>query len=234
MFHHVREHQLAELAAKGQKPDDLPRHKRVQVPEINKLTVNYRTHNGILGAASEVVSLLLKLFPHSVDALEKDRGHFDGPKPVLLKDTTTDDLAMMLMGSDPAHSQIEFGAHQVLCLARGRVGVGLGLGLAALLLPLRLTPPLVPGRARAQPASEGAAAVRVLVGAQAHHLRGQGARVRRRLRRRLLRGQSGRRAHVARRHQLLGRSAGAASLRCRLVRRRLARVRQAEPRRRAV
>jgi len=33
---------------------------------------------------------------------------------VLLRDTTTDDLAMMLMGSDPAHSQIEFGAHQAV------------------------------------------------------------------------------------------------------------------------
>jgi hypothetical protein len=106
MFHHVRAKQLSELAAAGRQLDDLPRHKRVRVPEINKLAVNYRTHNGILGAASEVVSLLLQLFPHSVDALEKDRGHFDGPKPVLLRDTTTDDLAMMLMGSDPAHSQI--------------------------------------------------------------------------------------------------------------------------------
>ena len=112
MFHHVRERQLTHLAAQGRQPEDLPRQLRVQVPEVNKLSVNYRTHNGILGAASEVVSLLLQLFPQSVDALEKDRGHFDGPKPVLLKDTTTDDLAMMLMGSDPAHSQIEFGAHQ--------------------------------------------------------------------------------------------------------------------------
>ena len=33
---------------------------------------------------------------------------------MLLRDTTTDDLAMMLMGSDPAHSQIEFGAHQAV------------------------------------------------------------------------------------------------------------------------
>ena len=214
MFHHVRAKQLSELAAAGRQLDDLPRHKRVRVPEINKLAVkrvacasntvdmlctylrtshalhlyppiyrallacltcppagpsaSYRTHNGILGAASEVVSLLLQLFPHSVgthwpstlhplpftvhphsppppppptptvtvslppppsgprsaptstpyhhqvDALEKDRGHFDGPKPVLLRDTTTDDLAMMLMGSDPAHSQIEFGAHQAV------------------------------------------------------------------------------------------------------------------------
>ena len=76
--------------------------------------VNYRTHNGILGAASEVVQILLDLFPHSVDALEKDVGHFDGPLPTLLTDTSNDDLSMLLFGSDPAHSQIEFGAHQVV------------------------------------------------------------------------------------------------------------------------
>ena len=112
MFHHVRARQLSELAAAGWQLDDLPRHQRVRVPEINKLAIkrvacasntgamrtysrtshalhldthvssaplparltcppavppaSYRTHNGILGAASEVVSLLLHLFPHSV------------------------------------------------------------------------------------------------------------------------------------------------------------------------
>ena len=94
--------------------EDLPRGAVVAVPEVSKLTVNYRTHNGILGAASQLVSLLLELFPHSVDALEKDVGHFDGPLPTLLTDTSKDDLSMLLFGSDPQHSQIEFGAHQVV------------------------------------------------------------------------------------------------------------------------
>ena len=39
MFHHVRAKQLGELAAAGRQLDDLPRHKRVRVPEINKLAV---------------------------------------------------------------------------------------------------------------------------------------------------------------------------------------------------
>lgn len=47
------------------------------------------------------------------DALEKDVGFFNGPLPTLLSDTCKDDLSMLLFGSDPAHSQIEFGAHQV-------------------------------------------------------------------------------------------------------------------------
>ena len=41
-------------------------------------------------------------------------GHFDGPKPVLLTDTSKDDLSILLCGSNPAHSQIEFGAHQAV------------------------------------------------------------------------------------------------------------------------
>ena len=92
----------------------------MQVPRVNQLSVNYRTHNGILGAASQIVSLLLELFPHSVDALEKDVGHFNGPLPTLLTDTSKDDLSILLCGSDPQHSQIEFGAHQVV-LVRDQV-----------------------------------------------------------------------------------------------------------------
>ena len=121
MFHHAQRAQQEALQLQGTHLDDLPRHKRVQVPTINKLTVNYRTHNGILGAASELVDILLELFPHSVDALERDRGHFDGPKPLLLTGTADDggradttDLAILLLGSDPTHSQIEFGAHQAV------------------------------------------------------------------------------------------------------------------------
>lgn len=73
-----------------------------------------RTHNGILGAASALVTLLIKHFPHSIDALEKDTGHFDGPLPTLLTDTSKDDLSLLLCGSDPKESQIEFGAHQAV------------------------------------------------------------------------------------------------------------------------
>ena len=39
MFHHVRTKQLSELAAAGRQLDDLPRHLRVRVPEINKLAI---------------------------------------------------------------------------------------------------------------------------------------------------------------------------------------------------
>lgn len=87
---------------------------RVKVPHLEKLTINYRTHNGILGCAARVVDILLDLFPNAVDKLEKDRGHFNGPKPQLLTETTTDHLAVLLLGSDRTQSQIEFGAHQAV------------------------------------------------------------------------------------------------------------------------
>ena len=114
MFYQVREAQKVRLQQAGRRLEDVPSGELIHVPVVNTLTVNYRTHNGILGAASEVVSLLLELFPHSVDALEKDVGFFNGPLPTLLSDTSKDDLSMLLFGSDPAHSQIEFGAHQVV------------------------------------------------------------------------------------------------------------------------
>lgn len=72
------------------------------------------THNGILGCAAEIVDILLSLFPNAVDRLARDQGHFNGPKPQLLTETGIDNLAILLVGSDRAHSQIEFGAHQVV------------------------------------------------------------------------------------------------------------------------
>eukprot|EP00960_Hanusia_phi_P018931 557842-Hanusia_phi.AAC.1 len=83
-------------------------------PDVCTLTVNYRTHNGILGAASSVVSLLETLFPAFIDVLPKERGFFLGPRPMLLKETDIDDIAMLILGADRKQSQIEFGAHQVI------------------------------------------------------------------------------------------------------------------------
>lgn len=68
----------------------LPEFDRIKVPQFEKLTVNYRTHNGILGCASKIVDIILSLFPNAIDKLEKDRGHFDGPRPQLLTETSTE------------------------------------------------------------------------------------------------------------------------------------------------
>jgi hypothetical protein len=86
----------------------------VRVPEILKLEVNYRTHNGILRCASEIVDIIHCFFPFAVDKLAQDRGHFEGCPPTILTAVGVDDLAILLIGSDEAQSQIEFGAHQAV------------------------------------------------------------------------------------------------------------------------
>jgi hypothetical protein len=51
-----------ELSAKAQL---LPAGLKVKIPEVNTLTVNYRTHNGILAAAAGIVDLLEFFFPQA-------------------------------------------------------------------------------------------------------------------------------------------------------------------------
>lgn len=63
---------FAERSDRKSRSADFARHSAfrfiaLQDPAIHKLSVNYRTHNGILGAASQIVSLLISLFPSSVD-----------------------------------------------------------------------------------------------------------------------------------------------------------------------
>jgi hypothetical protein len=46
-----------------------------------KVNVNFRSHAGILNAASSVLSMMFKSFPHSAKELGKDDGLFGGPRP---------------------------------------------------------------------------------------------------------------------------------------------------------
>ena len=55
----------------AQQAENMPEERRVSVPQVEKLTVNYRTHNGILGCAAEIVDALLHLFPNAVDRLDR-------------------------------------------------------------------------------------------------------------------------------------------------------------------
>ena len=43
-------------------------------PASFQLSTNYRSHGGIVDAATSVVSLITKLFPHSIDTLAKEQG----------------------------------------------------------------------------------------------------------------------------------------------------------------
>ena len=106
-------HRIKERASKAGKSPDF-----IRVPKrLYQLTHNYRSHAGILRLASSVVDLLLYYFPDSFDRLERDKGLFEGPKPVLLESCRPTDLALILQGNQRQSSKIEFGAHQVVLVA---------------------------------------------------------------------------------------------------------------------
>lgn len=86
----------------------------VLVPRVHSLTINFRSHSGILRLAASVIELLKEFFPSSFDTIPGDEGIFPGPTPALLHSCTTSDLAVLLRNRRREASQIEFGAHQVI------------------------------------------------------------------------------------------------------------------------
>jgi hypothetical protein len=87
------------------------------VPQVTTLDINYRTHNGILKMAAGVIDLLQEFFPGSFDNLPRERGFFDGPLPMCLLETSVEEAAVMIVGSDRKQSQIEYGPVCVRALA---------------------------------------------------------------------------------------------------------------------
>jgi len=77
LFHY--EQQRQEKEAGGAK---LPAREIVRVPKVHNLDVNYRTHNGILTAAAGLVDVIERYFGNTIDHLPRERGFFEGHKPV--------------------------------------------------------------------------------------------------------------------------------------------------------
>ena len=78
-----------------------------------QLTVNYRSHAGIVNCAHSVVSLLTRFWPDAIDILAPERGVVDGARPVFLardEDGESRDLEQFLFGDDG--NPLEFGAQQ--------------------------------------------------------------------------------------------------------------------------
>ena len=87
---------------------------KVTVPRVDELTINFRSHSGVLKLAASIIDVLLKYFPNSFDFLPGDKGMFHGPIPKLLDSCNFSDLALVLRGNRRESSAIEFGAHQVI------------------------------------------------------------------------------------------------------------------------
>ena len=87
----------------------------IKVPQKpHNLTINFRSHSGILKLAGSIIDLMSEFFKDSIDHLPDDEGMFPGPTPVLLESCKIDDLALLLSTNKREPSAIEFGAHQVI------------------------------------------------------------------------------------------------------------------------
>ena len=92
----------------------------IKVPYINvpkeplKLTINYRSHCGILKLAGSIIDLIRGFFKDSIDHLPDDKGMFPGPMPVFLDSCKEEDLSLLLSTNKRECTVIEFGAHQVI------------------------------------------------------------------------------------------------------------------------
>ena len=91
-----------------------------QCPEVtvpqkpHNLTLNFRSHSGILKLAGSIIDLISEFFRDSIDHLPDEEGMFPGPTPVVLEACNASDLALLLSSNKTECSAIDFGAHQVI------------------------------------------------------------------------------------------------------------------------
>ena len=58
--------------------------KKQQMPDTLSLTQNWRTHQGILDFAASLVDVLTKMFPESIDKLQRETSVEHGESPALV------------------------------------------------------------------------------------------------------------------------------------------------------
>ena len=84
-------------------------------PQMFTLSKNYRSHEGILALASLIMGMIWKGFPETVDKLDPEIGHLNGPKPVLFCGVDSDILRSKNVGhTKPSARTSDFGADQVI------------------------------------------------------------------------------------------------------------------------
>ncbi|KDQ17167.1 hypothetical protein BOTBODRAFT_29982 [Botryobasidium botryosum FD-172 SS1] len=83
-------------------------------PKVFQLSTNYRSHAGIVNAASSVVDILVALFPKSIDRLDRETSPSKGPLPTFFTgcDDSIAGFAQFLCGNGT--SAIPFGAEQCI------------------------------------------------------------------------------------------------------------------------
>lgn len=109
-----------------------PNRRSKKVPDVFQLSMNFRTHMGIVSIANSVVQLLVHFFPHSVDKLDPEISLLDGEAPVFIHTDENCDLLTSLFnrGSRAGGGGCEFGAEQVILVrdlkAKDRLVIRLG------------------------------------------------------------------------------------------------------------
>ncbi|KIO30532.1 hypothetical protein M407DRAFT_20420 [Tulasnella calospora MUT 4182] len=98
------EHQDSRVVARKRKPVE---------PRFFSLSVNYRSHAGIIDAAAFLVSSLARWFPGSIDILAPEHALVRGPKPVFFLGRGAETPFENYI-SGTTSSEMEFGADQVI------------------------------------------------------------------------------------------------------------------------
>ncbi|KAG9118851.1 hypothetical protein FRC07_006433, partial [Ceratobasidium sp. 392] len=81
-----------------------------------ELSVNFRSHGGIVRYAASLVELIYTLFPNSIDHMAPETARTPGPAPLLFISPDDDEgtFVRYLLGSRPADQSTPFGAHQAI------------------------------------------------------------------------------------------------------------------------
>nr|GAT46622.1 predicted protein [Mycena chlorophos] len=100
-------------------------------PRTFQLTVNYRSHAGIVNCAHSVIEIITMFWPYAIDVLERERGTVDGLRPVFFTNFDEGNIAYeQFLFGDREGSYIEFGAQQCILVrdeaARDRLRAQVG------------------------------------------------------------------------------------------------------------
>ncbi|KAG8760240.1 hypothetical protein FRC11_000711 [Ceratobasidium sp. 423] len=83
-------------------------------PTLFHLSVNYRSHSGIVDCAGAIVELVSELFPNSIDKLKRETGLIGGPRPIFFSGWEPGSIQIDRFLRDQENAKIDFGADQVI------------------------------------------------------------------------------------------------------------------------
>ncbi|KAG8753172.1 hypothetical protein FRC11_007661, partial [Ceratobasidium sp. 423] len=83
-------------------------------PTLFHLSVNYRSHGGIVDCASAIVELVSELFPNSIDKLKRETGLISGPQPIFFSGWESSSIPIEQFLRNQEDVKIDFGANQVI------------------------------------------------------------------------------------------------------------------------